>query len=883
MASLASSFSTAACSEIDSRHVFSVSASTNPWHASLQHHRHHQRTQVRTKVFVSRHNHSLNVTPETIVAQCQSSNILHSPYSSSQHGSVEPYRQTPTHVVLAECPFCPKPTGGKPDNLYKLYVATGSGTYYCHRCGAKGSWFDFCKRLSSGGKDGGGEGGKGGGVDVVDARGRTSGGGAAQYQQNQQTNMRRGGNHQQQQQHGGNAATGGGGGGGGACLPMPSQRLAAAYITSLLDVSASSSDSTAAASSETTNASANAALTYLTQTRGLTTRTLRKYGVGRGYYNFPSSDPNSSARYVREECVTFPWIMRASDVNEQEELREPPGRFDWVEEEEEEEDDEEEKDASGSDDATEAKSAAEAESSAATRTSEGDAPLTKARGPWTTRRIKARSLNHKGHQRLDPPGGGWGLFGWHTVPADATSVVVTEGEYDAMAVYEATGRPAVSLPNGCRSLPLEVLPLLERFDTVYLWMDNDGPGREGAEKFANKLGAKRCLIVSPKPEHVDAKGRSPKDANDALRMGLDLDDMLDKSEIMPHEQLLRFEDFREQVLHEIINPDKYTGVGVSSLPLFTSIIKGFRRGEMTLITGPTGSGKTTFLGQLSLDFAEQGVNTLWGSFEIKNTRLVSKLLQQFSREPLPVGQPDKLEDLRALADRFEDLPLHFLRFHGSADIDAVIEAMKYAAYVHDVEHVILDNMQFMISRDQRGGSSYDKFDMQDIAIAKFRKFATENNVHVTLVCHPRKEDEGVRLGISSVFGSAKATQEADTVLILQNDGKTKCIEVKKNRYDGTLGMAPLHFQRGSGRYTEKPEFDFSGVREQVKARRQTQMAAPVQHQAKKIVARQITTKAAAAPKKRNTPTQEPSSPVDDANNAIKPPSGNDRWGDIMSN
>lgn len=820
----------------------------------------HQHTQVRTKVFVSRHNHSLNVTPETIIHQCKSSNILHSSYGGPS--SVEPYRQTPTHVILAECPFCPKPTGGKPDNMYKLYVATGSGTYYCHRCGSKGSWFDFCKRLN-GGKNGGDQ------YEVVDARGRSNGaqqqrvgGGAYQPQaqrgqQYQQPMMR-------QDQQMGHADTGG-----GACLPMPSQRLAAAYITSLLDASASPSPDSANNTSKT-----NAALTYLTQTRGLSTKTLRKYGVGRGYYNFPSSDPNSTARYVREECITFPWIMRASEVNEQEELREPPGRFDWDEEDDEEEEENEEE---PSEDVIEAKDEGD-----------GDAPLSQARGPWTTRRIKARSLNHKGHQRLDPPGGGWGLFGWHTVPADASSIVVTEGEYDAMAVYEATGRPAVSLPNGCRSLPLEVLPLLERFDTIYLWMDNDGPGREGAEKFANKLGAKRCLIVSPKPEHVDKKGRSPKDANDALRMGIDLDDMLNQSEIMPHEELLRFGDFREQVLHEIVNPDKYTGVGVTSLPLFTSIIKGFRRGEMTLITGPTGSGKTTFLGQLSLDFAEQGVNTLWGSFEIKNTRLVSKLLQQYSREPLPVGQPDKLEDLRALADRFEDLPLHFLRFHGSADIDAVIEAMKYAAYVHDVEHVILDNMQFMISRDHAGGSSYDKFDMQDIAIAKFRKFATENNVHVTLVCHPRKEDEGVRLGISSVFGSAKATQEADTVLILQNDGKRKYIEVKKNRYDGTLGLAPLHFQRGSGRYTEKPEFDFAGVKEQVKAQHQNQHQAPQQTQQrpKKVVAREMTTKAApikaaAAPKKRNIPAQEPSSPISDANNAVKAPNNDDRWGDIM--
>jgi twinkle protein len=28
-----------------------------------------------------------------------------------------------------------------------------------------------------------------------------------------------------------------------------------------------------------------------------------------------------------------------------------------------------------------------------------------------------------------------------------------------------------------------------------------------------------------------------------------------------------------------------------SLPGFTSLIKGFRRGEMTVLTGPTGSGE----------------------------------------------------------------------------------------------------------------------------------------------------------------------------------------------------------------------------------------------------------------------------------------------------
>ena len=37
--------------------------------------------------------------------------------------------------------------------------------------------------------------------------------------------------------------------------------------------------------------------------------------------------------------------------------------------------------------------------------------------------------------------------------------------------------PAISLPNGCNSLPVELIPLLERFSKVYLWLDNDKSGK----------------------------------------------------------------------------------------------------------------------------------------------------------------------------------------------------------------------------------------------------------------------------------------------------------------------------------------------------------------------------------------------------------------------
>jgi twinkle protein len=51
---------------------------------------------------------------------------------------------------------------------------------------------------------------------------------------------------------------------------------------------------------------------------------------------------------------------------------------------------------------------------------------------------------------------------------------------------------------------------------------------------------------------------------------------------------------------------------------------------IAILTGPTGSGKTTFLSEYSLDLAIRGVKTLWGSFEIKNYRLAKMMMTQFA-------------------------------------------------------------------------------------------------------------------------------------------------------------------------------------------------------------------------------------------------------------
>jgi twinkle protein len=486
----------------------------------------------------------------------------------------------------------------------------------------------------------------------------------------------------------------------------------------------------------------------------------RKYRVGAGRFRF--RDDDASAKWSEHDCVTFPWVEPSWLATAS-----PSSAMDR----------DHRLDENGTEPQTTAKQASNFSAVSAAR----------------VLRLKIRSITRKSAMRLEPRGGCWGLFGMHLVPADAECLVLTEGEFDAMAVHQATGLYAVSLPNGARSLPPVLLSWLERFRRIYLWLDDDIPGQEGARQFAHKLGLQRCLLVG------SGHGTGPKDANEALLKGHDLLAMIQGARPVPHERIVTFADLRADVQRELANPSQVRGLQSQTLPGLNRLLKGHRRGELSIFSGPTGIGKTTVLSQLSIDYCMQGANTLWGSFELNNIRMAKVMLSQFAA----VGPEALWERFDEHADRFEQLPLYFLRFFGSSDVDQVIHAMEYAAYVYDVAHVVLDNLQFMTSGQGRG---YERFEIMDRAIEKFRSFATDHNVHVSVVIHPRKEDEDQLLKTASVFGSAKATQEADNVIIIQNGRHYKYLDVRKNRFDGELGHIPYHFDQVTRRIRElQPE------------------------------------------------------------------------------
>lgn len=306
---------------------------------------------------------------------------------------------------------------------------------------------------------------------------------------------------------------------------------------------------------------------------------------------------------------------------------------------------------------------------------------------------------------------------------------------------------------------------------------------------------------------------------------------------------------KTEVAKELSTGSQHRQIHLRSLPHFSNILKGLRKHELTIFTGPTGCGKTTILSQMSLDWSKQGVPVLWGSFEIRNNRLAQVMLQQTFQRPITISNERGEESIdeeafeRASAE-LSSLPIEFMSFFGSTRLRNVLSAMEESVrnrhmlecslegnghvnedfvednhqhyFEHQQQHlhqdrnqhrpphrnqqvlegpptlIILDNLQFMLSG--QGNSAIDKWSLQEEAIASIRQFANAFNVHIMLVVHPRKEDDNLPLGISSVSGTAKATQEADNVIILQRIADDiRYLDVKKNRFHGTVGKVYLKF------------------------------------------------------------------------------------------
>lgn len=182
---------------------------------------------------------------------------------------------------------------------------------------------------------------------------------------------------------------------------------------------------------------------------------------------------------------------------------------------------------------------------------------------------------------------GTGLFGQQLFQDGGKFVTIVEGECDAMAAYELLGSkwPVVSLKNGAAGAVKDVkenLEFLEKFDSVVISFDNDKPGKDAARRVARVLRPGKAKILTLPDDF--------KDANDVLKQG--------KHQTYVNSWWAAKIYTPTGVINVSENKSKFHNrVKKESIPYpwdgLNKKLYGLRQGELVLLTGGTGLGKSS--------------------------------------------------------------------------------------------------------------------------------------------------------------------------------------------------------------------------------------------------------------------------------------------------
>lgn len=383
------------------------------------------------------------------------------------------------------------------------------------------------------------------------------------------------------------------------------------------------------------------------------------------------------------------------------------------------------------------------------------------------------------------------LFGWQAIPANARTVTITEGEIDAMSAFEY-GYPALSVPFGGGAGDKQRwiehdFDALQRFDTIYLALDNDGPGQEATDEIVKRLGRERCMII-----------RLPsKDFNESL-VGMipqdDIDACYANAESMDPERLVGVESFAADLHYLLDNPMESGGM---PLPWDKAEHQlRLRPAETTIWTGWNGSGKSQLLGYVAVYSAiKHNARFCIASMEMPGKITLLRMIRQASG----VGNPSHAyldAILGALSGRvwlFDQI--------GDANMAELLDTFRYAAKRYGIQHFVVDSLAKL-------GMAEDDYNAQKKAINQLTGFAHEMNVHVHLVAHPRKGfDENRPPSKMDVRGGASLTDMADNVVtIWRNKPKEREAEdiekgqgiEAKHKDEGDVHMIVSKQRGGSG-------------------------------------------------------------------------------------
>jgi replicative DNA helicase len=148
---------------------------------------------------------------------------------------------------------------------------------------------------------------------------------------------------------------------------------------------------------------------------------------------------------------------------------------------------------------------------------------------------------------------------------------------------------------------------------------------------------------------------------------------------------------RTQEKHE--NPDAFRGYR-TSFPVFDSILGGFHSGWYIVIGGPEKSGKSAFATSLTMNFARNGVSTMFISLEMDNAQMAARIYANASGVELNKFRDVELDDddWDRVYETHKALQGYVGNFaYGIFDVESVVNVVMQ----HQPQVVVIDYAQLM--------------------------------------------------------------------------------------------------------------------------------------------------------------------------------------------
>ena len=418
------------------------------------------------------------------------------------------------------------------------------------------------------------------------------------------------------------------------------------------------------------------------------------------------------------------------------------------------------------------------------------------------------------------------LYGMYQCNPSNPTLIITEGQMDSLSLAEAGIENAVSVPTGAKGFTWvpHCWDWVSQFSRIIVFGDYENGKITLLEEITSRWGNKVWHVN--KSDYKDCK-----DANEILqKYGAEqLRKCIENAVSAPLKRIIPLSDV-ENVDVELIEKCETGFKTVDQL-----LNGGLPFGQIVLITGKAGDGKSTFASQLLLSAMQQDYKVFAYSGELPNFQFKNWITAQAAGvDPrytesfdyfYTVDLPEEMKPRKVTDEAYERICkwyrnriwLYDNSQMTSEEDDELIPLLVGVINKYDVKVLLIDNLMTGLDMEPIEGS--DKYDRQSQFMKKLARIALKYKVLILLVAHKRK-DVGSSYTNDNVSGTSDITNLASVVLSYERDYRKdketkefltdqscRLLKVTKNRLYGKLNTEGIlmQYEPNSKRVFTTPE------------------------------------------------------------------------------